>query len=423
MRFKTYLLILLVSSVTFLPVSNGYSESKKAESLVDLVNEGVQNNPHVQAQYSQWKAVEFKAKYVSRHPDPQARYSFFGESVETRVGPQEKKYGVSQKIPFPGKLSIKGFAHRRHADMKKEQYEASKRELIKSIKYVYYDLSWIDTSIRITENEKTLLENMERVARRKYESNLTTQQDVIKIHVEISRLIENLFRLKQNRVSLVAMMNNLLDREKGSSLGSIPPVEPQEFNLSLDQLHTIGKGKRPELRAAHFAVKKAEKEHTLSKLNYLPDFTVSYDYIKIGDNTTSRPDDGQDAWWGTVSINLPIWFGKLSAEVKEKKETLAAKRKDYKNMENKLSFEIEDLYFKINTDKDIISLYKTGLVPQAEHAFEAARTGYETGIIDFLNWLDTERIFLQINLAYYKSIVDYQKSIARLERAIGNDIP
>lgn len=422
MKFKIFFLLLLVSSISFFNARNVFSEDAKTATLSNLIEEGLQNNPQVQAQHSQWKAVESKARYISRYPDPMARYSFFGESVETRVGPQEKKYGLSQTIPFPGKLSLKGFAQRNHADMEKEQYEAVKRELTKNIKYVYYDLFWIDTSIRITENEKTLLENMERVARRKYELNLTTQQDVIKAQVEISKLIDMLYRLKQNRDSLVAMLNNLLNREQTSSLDSIAPVEPQEFTLSLDQLHAIGKEKRQELQAAHFSVKRAEREHTLSKLNYLPDFTLSYDYIQVGDNTTRQADDGQDAWLGTVAINLPIWFGKLSSQVKEKKELLSARRKDSENMENKLSFEIEDLYFKINTYKNIISLYKNALIPQANQAYEAARTAYESGKVDFLNWLDSERVFLQTNLAYYKSIVDYQKSIALMERAIGTEI-
>ena len=87
-----------------------------------------------------------------------------------------------------------------------------------------------------------------------------------------------------------------------------------------------------------------------------------------------------------------------------------------------MDYEVEDLYFKITTYRDIVLLYKTALVPQAEQAFEAARTGYETGKVDFLNWLDAERILLQTRLAHYKTIVDYQKSIAYLERVVGRDL-
>jgi len=80
------------------------------------------------------------------------------------------------------------------------------------------------------------------------------------------------------------------------------------------------------------------------------------------------------------------------------------------------------MYFKITTYKDIISLYETALIPQTEQSFEAAKVSYETGEVDFLNWLDAERVLLQTRLAYYKAIVDYQKSIAYLERIVGRQL-
>ena len=85
-------------------------------------------------------------------------------------------------------------------------------------------------------------------------------------------------------------------------------------------------------------------------------------------------------------------------------------------------YEVEDTFYKIITYKDIISLYKTALLPQTKQAYQAAKTSYETGKVDFLNWLDAERILLQTRLAYYKAIIDYQKSFAYLERIIGKDL-
>ena len=72
--------------------------------------------------------------------------------------------------------------------------------------------------------------------------------------------------------------------------------------------------------------------------------------------------------------------------------------------------------------KDTILLYETALIPQVEQAFNASQTGFETGSISFLDWLDTERTYLQTRLSYYKSITDYHKSIAFLERIVGGHL-
>jgi outer membrane protein TolC len=395
---------------------------KETIVLEDLIDEALRNNPGIQAAYNNWQAAREKIKQVSSLPDPMASYTYFGENVETKVGPQEAKYGLSQKIPFPGKLGLKAKAQSKRAEILREQYEATKREIIKSVKFIYYDIFWVDKAIQVTEEEKIILESLEKVAQRKYESDLTPQQDVIKAQVELSKLIDKLFLLKQNRKSLVAKMNNILNRPKGTELGRIGSLEPQEFKYQLDQLHKIAQESRQELLAANLDIERAEYEKALGRLNYFPDFTLGFDYIQVGGGKTTQPNDGQDAWMGRVAINVPIWFDKLAAQLREKKADLEASRKKYENVENSISFEVEDLYFKIITYRDIISLYKTALIPQTEQSFEAAKTSYETGKVDFLNWLDSERVLLQTRLAYYKAIVDYQKSIAFLERVVGKDL-
>jgi len=415
------LVFVLVSGFFFFN-NYGFTQSESVETIEELIQEALQNNPYIQVALNEWKAAEYKIRSVKGLPDPMVKYGHFGESVETRVGPQENVFGASQKIPFPGKLGLKGKSQGKHAKMLKEKYEAAKREVIKNVKFVYYDIFWVDKAIQTTEGEKAILESLEKVAQRRYESNVTPQQDVIKAQVELSRLIDKLLLLRQNRKSLVAKLNSILNRAQDSELRSITDADPSGFKYEISQLHEIAKGSRQELIAANLDIERAEYEKSLARMDYLPDFTFGVDYIQVGSGETTMPNDGQDAWMGTVAVNIPIWFDKLNAQTKEKKAQLEAARKNYENVGNNVSYEVEDLYFKILTYKDIISLYKTALIPQSEQAFDAAKTGYETGKVDFLNWLDAERILLQTRLAYYKAIADYQKSIAYLERVVGVDL-
>ena len=168
---KNHLLLYTISILVgflILPIQYVSAEVTGAISLDSLIDEALENNPEIQAAYSNWEAVEYRIKQVSSLPDPTARYTYFGENVETKVGPQEHKYGVSQKVPFPGKLSLKGKAQSKQADMLGQKYEATKREVIKNIKFVYYDIFWIGKAIDITEEEKNILDNLEKVANLMY---------------------------------------------------------------------------------------------------------------------------------------------------------------------------------------------------------------------------------------------------------------
>jgi cobalt-zinc-cadmium efflux system outer membrane protein len=199
-------------------------------------------------------------------------------------------------------------------------------------------------------------------------------------------------------------------------------VIPVEFDYDLGELHTIAGESRQELVAARLNIERAQYEKSLAMMDYIPDLTVDFEYIQVGKGKTMQPNDGQDAWMTSFAITVPLWFDRISNKIKEKKALLKSSQENYTNVQNDVYYEVEDMYFKISTYKDVILLYETALIPQSEQAFDASKTGYETGRVDFLNWLESERVLLQTRLAYYKSIADYQKSIAYLERVIGRDL-
>lgn len=404
-------------------ISYTHAQSNPGTELDILIKEALEKNPHIKKAYNEWQAAEYKVSHVKGLPDPVASYGYFGENVETRVGPQEQKYGLSQKIPFPGKLHLKGKAQLRQAQVMKNQYEATKREIIRQVKFLYYDLFWVDKSIQTAEEEKTLLENLEKVIRRKYETNQASLQDVTRVQIELSKLIDKLFLLRQNRKSIQARINSLLDRERKIEIASTEDVYlKQELSYTLEELIAMAEETRQELLAANLTFERAQYEKSLARLDYLPDFTFGAEYIDIGGGTTTNIDDGQDAWMAKVAINVPIWFHKLNAQLNEKKANLEAAETNLKTWENTISYEVQDIYFKIDAYKNEVKLYQTSLVPQAEQAFDSIRTAYISGKVGFLDWLEAERTLLQTKLAYYKSISDYHKSIAHLERIVGRDL-
>ena len=112
---RAYFRLILTLSFCFVCLMPAYGQDKD-EMLNSLIEEALRANPRIQAYYNDWKKSEFKITSESSLPDPMASYTYFGENVETRVGPQESKYGLSQKIPFPGKLGIKARAQRKEAE-------------------------------------------------------------------------------------------------------------------------------------------------------------------------------------------------------------------------------------------------------------------------------------------------------------------
>ncbi|MCA9401730.1 MAG: TolC family protein, partial [Candidatus Omnitrophica bacterium] len=371
---KVFLIISCAIGMNFFSI--GFVQ---AEELRKLLEEAKDNNLQIMQAYHAWQSALKKVEVVGALDDPMVTYGYFGEEVQTRVGPQEQKFGIFQSLPFPGKRKVKKDIQRSHAAMLEEQYNEIILSVERRIREIYFDLFSMDQSIRIHEEEKALLEKLEDVAQRRYESNLAPQQVVIKIQVELSNLIKKIYLLKQQQRQYVLRLNQLTNRPSGQDFNG-PLDLPQATDLEpVDNLIEKSKVRRGSLRAAEQFLQQKRHEMTLAKKDYFPDFKIGAEYIDIKGGTTSAADDGQDAWMTTFSVNVPIWFGKLKHQLKEKEEALIAAQLMKKNAESSLEQSIRDAYFQMNTYKNVIVLYETALIPQAQQAFESSQSAFETG--------------------------------------------
>ena len=371
---------------------------------------------------NEWKAGLEKIPQVKSLPDPMLSVSHFGRSVETRLGPQRNKISLSQKIPFFGKLNLRGKVAASHADILKEQYFRIKAEVTARIKEIYYTIYWFDTALKISGEEKDILNRLARIARKKYEAGNANQQNALKAQLEISRVADKVLRLQQGRQAAVTGLNYLLNRPQETAFQELKDIAVPFLSLNLGELLNMAEEGRPELKRAQKLVIKNEWQLKLAKKNYYPDFNFMLDYIDIGGGATSLEQDGRNAWMGSVGINIPLWRKKLHASEAEAKIRLEAGMEDYRAAWNDTKAQVNELFHDIKTYEEQLKLYKFSMLPQAEQASRASEIAYVAGKVDFLNILDRERMVLQIKTGYYKILSDLWKSLSRLERIVGREL-
>lgn len=409
-------------SISVVSIPFGYTQESDVIVLDDLIKEAVANNPEIKAMQDAFKAAEQTIKQAVSLQDPNLSAGYFTRNPETRVGPQIGKYGISQKFPFFGKLTLRGKVAAKERDIAYEKYEAAVQEVIKSLKHSFYDLYWIRKSTDITNEIKDLLNELEKVAESKYSTGIASQQDVMKAQVEISKLMAKLYTLAEQEVTLQEKMNTLLNRPVETPIGKIESFAFTEFPYSLEKLLSLSEQYRQELKAASLSIDKHTEMVALKKKDYFPDFTLGVDFIDVGSGKTSAFNDGQDSWMGKFAVNVPIWRRRIKASVNEAKNQLSSSENIYQNVKNRVSFQLKDALFQLQTCKELLNLYENALIPQAEESLKASQSGYETGKADFLDLIDSERVLLNFKIAYYRSVSNYEKYIATLERAVGTNV-
>jgi outer membrane protein TolC len=403
--------------------AHAQENSRGTLELSELIKEASERNPAIIAAREKWQSAQEIIEARRALPDPQLNYTYYVEPIETRVGPQRHILGAKQKFPFYGKRNLRAEVASKEAEALEATYEAVRQEVIRRVKRNFYEFFYISAIIDITKNEQEVLRRFEHIARTKYATGKGSQQSILKVQVEISQLADKLLALSKQKQTAKAMLNALLDRPADHPLGK--PVQPKfrKFFFFKQDLFRMAKENRPELKAGIALIEKSDRAYDLAKKEYYPDLTVGANYFQIDEGPLPFPDNGQDAFNVMVSINIPLWRSKLSSQVRSASQMIKVQKNQYENTLNQALFEVEDYDFKIRTARETFDLYKNVLIPQADQSLKSAEVGYVTGVVDFLDLLDAERILLQIQFGYWKAYTDYLKRIADMERAVGMELP
>src|SRR6266851_2974678 len=152
--------------------------------LSELLAEAEKNNPQIEAARQGWQAAKQVPTQVSTLPDPQINlqhvsvgsprpFSGYTNSDFAYLG-----FGISQDIPYPGKLRLKGEIAKRELDVSHQQIESVRRAIVAEVKSTYFQLAYLSKTLTILEEDGELLRQVEQAADARYRSGMGSQQDI-----------------------------------------------------------------------------------------------------------------------------------------------------------------------------------------------------------------------------------------------------
>lgn len=423
LSFRFLLLTIAVLSMTFATDSRHVAHAidqiaQPSMALRDLIHETLERNPELVAARKQWEASSQRIVQARSLDDPILSVHLWNFPQTFNVTRADNSiFGLSQNLPFPGKLALKSEIASRSAEITEQVLHGKERELIARLKQAYYDLFLAYKAIQIHHEQVELLRQFVEIANAKFRTGKGSQADVLKAQVELSVLHQHLPVLEQHREIVAALLNTLLDRNPLSPLGI--PQEPSlmPIDTTIDDLHRLALNARPELKAAELAIRHSEQSRALAQRQYYPDFNVAFQRFQ-----NFQANDGFGAY---VAMTIPFAFWtkpKYDAGVQEATASVAAARAQRHTLENLTRFQVNDLLAKVRASEQVARLYHTTILPQAVQSLEAARAGYRVGKGGFLDLIDTQRAWRGFQQEYYRALVERENRLAELEQVIGTDL-
>jgi outer membrane protein TolC len=400
------------------------AQSERPRLKVDqLVEEALQNNPEILAAKQKWEAYKEKVPQARALPDPMlglgiinlpTNFSFKNEDMTM------KEVSISQMFPFYGKRSLMGEMAGKEAEAVFNEIQEKANRIIRDVKAAYYDLSHVYRTTEVTQRNKEILENFAKIAETKYSVGEGVQQDVLKAHVEVSKMVDELIMLAQRKRALEAKLKSLLNRPPETSVGEPEEVIFKKLPINIEEFQKTATEVNPTLKAMKKMIEAKEKAYALAKREYYPDFNFKFAY---GQRDNSPDMKRRDMLTGMMELNIPIYYkSKQDRKVAETKAEILATEAQYRAMRNEIFFMIADMGSMTQRVERQIDLYKTGIIPQASLQVNSALSAYRVNKVDFLTLLDSQMTLYKYELEYHQALTEYEKSVANLEAAIGKQL-
>jgi len=388
--------------------------------LAELLAEAEKNNPQIEAARQGWQAAKQVPTQVSTLPDPQFTLQHFSVgSPRPFAGYTNSEFayiglGVSQDIPYPGKLRLKAEIAKRDADVSQEQIESVRRNVLAQLKAAYFQLAYLSKTLTILERDGELLKQAQQAADAHYRSGMGSQQDLLQAQLQQTKLLREISMHHLEVGKLEARLKQLLNRPQDSP--DIEPAELAETPLvqTYADLLAATQTQNPEIAGSRKMIEKQSLQVDLARKDFYPDFNVQYMWQR------TDPTQFRAYYILSVGVRVPIYRGrKQRPELAQAEAEQLRARSELQAQSQQVAAELRAQYVLAQQTSELLKIHREGLSPQSQSEFQAALAAYQSNKQDFQALLAAFLDVLRFDEEYWQNVAEYETAIARLEQMTG----
>lgn len=421
-RAATCLCLLLWSSIIVTPIAA--AEPTAPPPMVPpvlgaLIEEALARSPIVIAARNHWQAqtkVPIQARTIS---DPQVQFQQLSVGGPAPFEGYETSdffyngFGVSQDIPWPGKLSLQGSIAEKEAEYSKNQYETARREVVEKVRESFYELFFLKKEEGVLALSRDDLGRIEQIAETRYRVGEGVQQDVVKAQLHMSEILKQQAMVGQETGQMQAQLKAEVGRDVDSRDIEVGEVEATTLRVETTKVVELANTNSPEIAMERAMEERSREALKLARKGYMPDFSVGYMFQRTGPGL-------RDYYMLSLGAKIPLYFWRKQIPAIEQAslESLAAQAQ-VRARELSVSENVQSQLVALQAADRVLSIYREALVPQANSSLEAALAAYRVGKVDFQTLLSAFIDLHEVRQEYYRELADHEIAIAKISQSIG----
>lgn len=383
------------------------------QSVEELIIQAQEYNPGLKALRLDYEAALQKADQVNDWPDPKVNLALGVLPIETRLGAQRFRIGVSQMIPWKGSLAAKSDAANAMAEVKSYSDEVKEIDIEYAIRNGYATLQFLESKKGIIEERLEVLDALEELAKSAVRAGKGKLSNVLFIERKRESLKANLILIDKKIEQPTVMIN----RWTGKPLDTKIVVEQETDALwSKEKAIEFAENGHPQFRILENQKTASNAKLALIKYDSKPKIGVGLDYAYIdGRNDVVIPGNGRDVLMPMGSVTIPIHKGRYSAIRQEEAIKQEAIDKKTEEMQDMFAAEIELAYSTVEYGDEVIRKYES-LKAITSETLKLMRTEYASEGTRFEELLRLEMELIDYDQEILNARYDQQLAMAILNK-------
>lgn len=186
-------------------------------------------------------------------------------------------------------------------------------------------------------------------------------------------------------------------------------LEHQSLKGNLEDLQARALRERPDFHAAELGVTAAQSQIALAKANAKVDVNGTYDFTHVsGENTASI----------FANFALPI-FDRGQGEIARTRYALTQAQQQEQSASDTVLSDVANAYEAVRSNDEVVQLYTSGYLKEAQDSRDISEYAYKRGAASLLDFLDSERSYRSVQLAYRQVLAAYMTALEQLKEAEG----
>lgn len=360
----------------------------------ELVTEALRLNQELQAARLEVTRARARLDQSALIPNPVLELEQTGGSLGRSPGELERRTQLSFPIEYGGKRGRRADVAREELHVAEAVLADRERRLVAEVRTLYTAAVAANRELAFTSELTAIDAELARILTIRVQEGDAPPLEARLLEVEVDRvrsrraMLEGRSRAAELRLAATVGLPPDVDVSLSGDYGEgiAPPGIDDALRLAIER--------RPDLRAANFAISAAESGRRLATARALPDVTLFGGYSRIEssfDNTPVGPLDDEDELFNAgIGVSLPL-FDRGQAAKAEANASIEQARHLREFAERQVRAEVASALARYQSAEAAVEVFRSGVVARSMENLLTMRAAYEAGAFTISEFLAERR--------------------------------